>query len=195
MAKKTMNTSINQATDVVKKGLTELTDKILFSPTARHKQLKARFWARYQPSPFLPSPDKMTALEISKICDSSTIRDSWYIDGFKEWFLNKEEARERLEYLFMKSLDTAEAILDDPAAQASAKVNLIKVLSELSNKFPSRYAEKFADDDIGKMTEQQLKAYLERKGINVSVSEVLEISPSPLSDEEQEPLEVENEEV
>lgn len=182
MAKKMINSSIPESTEIVKKGLGELADKALFSPSARQRQVKARFWARFQPSPFQSAPDKMSAAEIAKICDSAMIKDQWHLSGFKDWFLNKEEGRERLEYLFMKSLDTAEAILDDPAAQASAKVNLIKVLAELSNKFPSRYAEKFADDDIGKMSETQLRAYLEKKGINVSVSEVLELPSSEISE-------------
>ena len=52
----------------------------------------------------------------------------------------------------------------------------IKVVAELANKFPSKQVEKFADDEINKMDEKQLRVYLEKKGLVIREEKVIEAS-------------------
>ena len=170
--KKEINTIIEQSEE---KSLSDLADKVIFTPTKRQRQVKAKFWSRFQPGPFA-NPDTLSMADVMAITRASSLKEWWSKDGFKEWFMNREEAREKLEYLFMKALDTAEDIMDDPAAQASAKVNAIKVVAELANKFPSKQVEKFADDEINKMDEKQLRVYLEKKGLVIREEKVIEAS-------------------
>jgi uncharacterized protein with HEPN domain len=112
-----------------------------------------------------------------QVTGASSLKEWWGEAGFKEWFLNREEGREKLEYLFMRALDAAEDILNDPNAQASARVNMIKVIGELANKFPSKYQEKFSDEDINRMDEKQLRNYLEKRGVTIKEEKVIDILP------------------
>lgn len=174
MPKKTLNNSKIKPSK--QKSMNKLADASIFTPTARQRQIKATFWSRFEPGPFFGDIDKLSLPAIQEVVKATQLKDWWNKDGFKEWFLNKEEGREKLEYLFLKALDTADAILDDPDAQASAKVNLIKVIGELANKFPNKWQEKFADEDINKMTDNQLKTYLERQGFVLNEEKVIDVS-------------------
>lgn len=161
--------------------LAEVADKVIFTPTPRQRQVKAKFWTRFQPGPF-SSPDALTAVAVMEVTGESSLKEWWPKPGFREWFLNREEAREKLEYLFMKALSTAEDIMDDPQAHANAKVQMIKVIAELANKFPSKNLERYADDDINRMDEKQLKRYLESKGVTIKKETIIEIEGSDNDD-------------
>lgn len=165
-----------------KKTLPALADEVIFSPTPRQRQIKAKFWSRFQPGPFA-NPDNLSMADVQAVARCSSLKEWWPKPGFKEWFMNREEAREKLEYLFMKALSTAEDLLDDPAAQASAKVNMIKVISELANKFPSKFEQKFSDEAINKMDEKQLKHYLERKGVSIKEEQVIDVISSDTTED------------
>lgn len=180
MAKKTINSAGSKPNEIKKKDITALAEQVIFTPTPRQRKVKAQFWSRFQPGPFV-SPSALTINDIQSVVNVAALKE-WWADGlFKEWFMNREEAREKLEYLFMKALETAEEILENPEAQASAKVNMIKVIGELANKFPSKWQEKFADEDINKMSEAQLKAYLEKQGVTVHEEKIIEIEDSSVS--------------
>jgi hypothetical protein len=182
MSKKIINTPITEKTDTEiskkandSKQLTQLADKVIFTPSKTQQKVKARFWTRFTPGPFA-NPNKIPLALAQEVTGSASLKKWWDEPGFLEWFVNREEARERLEYLFMLALGTAEDLLTDEKAQASAKVNMIKVLAELANKFPSKTQEKYLDDDINKMDEAELKMYLEKKGIVIKQEQVLDVS-------------------
>lgn len=172
LSKKIINTPANTAAA----SLPKLAEQVLFTPSLRQKTVKARFWVRYVPSPFSPSLGELTISEVMQITKTASIKEWWSEPGFKEWFLNKDEGRERLEYLFMLALDTAEEILLSPETQASARVNMIKIIGELASKFPSRTTEKFSDEDINKMDEKQLRNYLEKRGVVIKQENVIDVT-------------------
>lgn len=176
MAKQTIQ-KINQDDSVPaeKLNLTELSDKVLFKPNSNQRRIKAQFWSRYTPGPF-SNPDRITLAEVMQVTRSKMPESWWPAGGFQEWFMNRDEGRERLEYLFMKALDTAEDIMDNPEVNGNAKVQMIKVIAELANKFPSKFVEKYSDDDINRMDDKQLRNYLERKGIKFTEEKVIEIN-------------------
>jgi len=147
---------------IVASELTDVMEDILFSPNPVQRKAKARFWSRYEPNPI---GDGNVSLEmVQRVTGDPSTKRWWGLPGFKEWFLNAEESRERLEYLFNVALDTAESILVDPDANDNAKVQMIKVIAQLAGKEPTRREEKFLDAEIQKMSESQLRAYLEKKG-------------------------------
>jgi hypothetical protein len=159
--------------------VSKLADSVIFSPTAMHRKWKIKFWSRFVPNP-LTDVNNITIYDIDEIIRDSRISKYWGNQGFKDWFLNTDENREKLEYLFQVSLEVAEEILFDPEANTSAKVNMVKVLAELANKFPSKNAtERFVDDEINKMSESQLKAYLERRGVTSRTTKALETIQVP----------------
>jgi chemotaxis regulatin CheY-phosphate phosphatase CheZ len=175
VSKKVIKTVIE---DSGSKNLPDLAGRVIYTPTPRQRQVKAKFWVQFVPGPFA-DPDNLSMAEVIRVTGTSSLKEWWPEAGFKEWFMNREEAREKLEYLFMKALNTAEDILDDPNAQANAKVQMIKVIGELANKFPNKQQERFVDEDINKMDEKQLKHYLEQRGVSVKqdTEQVIDVQP------------------
>jgi len=159
--------------------ISKLADSVIFSPTALHRKWKIKFWAKYVPNPLTDVSD-ITIYDIDEIIRDSRISKFLGQPGFREWFLNTDENREKLEYLFQISLSVAEEILLDTESNASAKVNMIKVLAELANKFPSKtQQERFVDDEINKMSASQLEAYLARRGVAPRTTKALETIQVP----------------
>lgn len=157
------------------KKTTALASDVLFSPSVPQAKVKARFWVRFTPGPFM-GPSGITVEEAMRVTGCPTLKKWWGEKGFKEWFLNKEEERERIKYLFNKGLDAVEEILMDPAANPNAKANLIKMLAEMTGHLgKTKPVEKFADQEIEKMDEQQLETYLTKKGVKVVTEKVLNV--------------------
>lgn len=155
----------NSVTPEPSTGLKDLAEAVLFTPNPAHKKLKGKFWSRFMPGPLI-NIDSMSAVDAIEITKDPRLQKLWSQPGFKDWFLNRDENRERLEYLFTLALDTAEEILSNPDTNPGARVNMVKVVGELANKFPNKWQqEKFTDDEINKMSELQLKSWLERKGV------------------------------
>lgn len=163
----------------------------VFSASASQRRCKASFWARYLSSPTTPSPGDVSLAFAQEITGSAGLKKWWSEPGFRNWFLNRDEAREQMEYLFDRSLEVAEDLLNSDTAKPGEKVALIKFLAELAGKMPkqSNITEKFADDDISKMDENQLKAYLTKKGVLLGKSEQKQLNPvmevTPISTEEE----------
>lgn len=139
----------------------------IFAASAAQRRCKASFWARYVPGPQLPTPADMSLAFVQELTGSPGLKKWWGEVGFRTWFLNRDEAREQMEYLFDRSLEVAEELLNSDTARPGEKVALIKFIAELSGKMPKNVPnmDKFADTDIGQMDENQLKAYLTRKGV------------------------------
>ena len=142
--------------------------ELIFIPTPSQRQVKARLITKLTDNP-LTDLASITLAEAQQLTGSSQLKDWWGRPGFKEWFLDQNEYRQRLEYLFSLALDAAEEILlsTDPKAQG-ARVAMIKLLAELSNKVPKESAAKYRDESIAKMDRAELEAFLEKNGITVS---------------------------
>ena len=147
--------------------LTIASDSLIFIPTPSQRQVKARLLVRLSDNPLLEH-SSLSLSESQSITGSSQIKDWWGRPGFKEWFLDQNEYRQRLEYLFALALDAAEEILlsTDPKSQG-ARVSMIKLLAELANKIPKENAAKYLDESISKMDRGQLESFLEKSGITI----------------------------
>lgn len=118
----------------------KLQDEILFKPSRRERELKAKFWYLVGNDPFL-DPKVLTSSANSVRTFLGANLPNWDTPGFQDWFLNREEYRVRIEYLFGLSLDAMEEILvnNDPKVQG-ARVQLIRALAELAGKVPHKQA-------------------------------------------------------
>lgn len=171
--KKQMNSTLS---DDISSKLPELAEKVLFVPTDVQQKIKAKFWTRFTPGP-LVSEENISLSKALEITDCPKIRDWWHRPGFREWLLNKNEEQERVKYLFNKGLDAIESILDNPDVKTiNAKANIIKMLAEMNGYLGKRPIEKFADEDINKMSEHQLRSFLERKGVKIIEEKVLNVN-------------------
>lgn len=169
--------SVSFSTEPVK-NLNELATAVGadFSPSADQRKIKARFWTLMQSAPFGTRPDKMGPEEIIRKTRTPALSNWWKVPGFKEWFLNHTEHQERLEYLFDLALSAAEEILmnDDPKAQ-SARVNMVKTISELARKMPTKQQTVVLDKEVANMTEEQLREFIAKAKPQVVDAEMPEL--------------------
>lgn len=132
-----------------------------FRPLPSQRQAKTRYWALVSEQAILEDLEAHDPYELARTIQCSALPAWLENPQFRVWFGNKHEHLQRIEYLFDLALDAAEQILqnEDPKAQ-SARVAMIKVLSDLANK---RRTEKIADTQINQMTEQQLRDYVKKQ--------------------------------
>ena len=138
------------------KSLEAIKEDLVFLPSPNHRRAKSKFWSRYSDLADGGEVSLASALQLTK---EPQLAKWWNLPGFKDWFLNKDEARERLEYLWYLGMDAMEAIFLDPEANHNAKVNAFKQIASLAGKEPNKN-EKYADEDIQKMDAAKLKAYI-----------------------------------
>lgn len=151
----------------ISKALGSALDDIIFDPNAEMRKLKATFWTIYGSNPLM-SRERVTQAAILEATSDTRIRSWWALPGFKEWFTNKDEWRQRQEYLAGLAQDVAEKILLDPRANANAKVALIKFLTESVGKAEARIREvKMLDAQVHEMTPDQLQEFLQKNGVKV----------------------------
>lgn len=155
-------------------GIAALSEEVLHQPTDKEKRLKASFWKRIANQPLFDIQN-LSYEQVRSIIGTDALKASWSQPGFKAWFCNREEYRERLEYLFELAMDAAEDILKnvDPKAQ-SARVNMVKTISELAGKLQKGNATQNAtaliNGTIGQMDKAQLELYLQKNGVNLHLS-------------------------
>lgn len=132
---------------------------VVFLPSPPQRRAKSKFWVRYDS--LLGAPETLSSSDIANITQEPTITKWWSQPYFKEWFLNKEEEKERLDYLYNLGLDSLEQLFLNPEANHNARVNALKVIALLASKEPSKN-EKFSDEDIQRMDKIKLRAYIQK---------------------------------
>lgn len=151
----------------ISKALGDALDDITFEPNPEMRKLKATFWTQYSTNPMM-SKDKVTMAAIQEATNDTRIRSWWAIDGFKDWFCNKDEWRQKQEYLAGLAQDCAEKILLDPRANPNAKVALIKFITESVGKAEARIREtKMLDAQVHDMSPEQLQEFLMKNGVRL----------------------------
>lgn len=130
--------------------------EIVWLPTPGQRACKAKFWKR---ADYLNIDDKVTLAQAVQVTNNSSLNTWWGIEGFKEWFLNKEEAAERIEYLYMLWMDKAEELLLNPEANHNAIVQIGKIIAQLSGRDNQ---EKYLDESIQKMSKHQLQSFINK---------------------------------
>lgn len=166
----------------------EAIEEIAYKPTKRDRELKAKLWVAIQDDPFLDKDSYLNSRDAAEKAAGGKLTN-WNTSGYKEWLFNKDENRQRLEYLFGLSLDAMEEILlnNDPKVQG-ARVQLIRALSELAGKVPHKQATIKASaghalsSAIDSMDAAQLELYLRRNGVGevrltASKDSTLDITP------------------
>lgn len=184
-----MRTSSNpppSATGVPKPAeLPALADELqsLYIPTANDKRLKAEFWAKMRETLSLnPEGTQLTLIEASRcVSNSKALVEAWKRPGFKEWFGNGDEARQKLEHLFDIGLDSLEHIFKDTDPKSSgSKVAALKLVAELARKFPKQESEGQKRDFSG-MSAAEIQQLLGASGVRVSLTSTTTIeAPEPL---------------
>jgi len=146
--------------------LPAIADELFFQPTGSLRALKAKFLVRIQDNPLIEY-ESLTKDALKRLTQQKAIiEDNWEKPGFKEWLFNRDENRERLEQLFTTALDAIERVLlSDDVKTASAKINALKVIGELANKFPKQGDKE--KDPLSNMNRQELENFLEKSGVKI----------------------------
>lgn len=151
--------STNAAIEILELAANELT----YLPTPEQRKAKSAFWARFNENPMC-EPEDISLSIATRFAGDGRLSRWWSQDGFKEWFRNRDEFRQRLEYLVNLSLDRLESILADPKSNPSAQVNASKLLMEAARKMPSKHAvEQYLDEKIAQMDKKQLEEFIRAK--------------------------------
>jgi len=138
------------------KVLESLYQDLIFLPSPPHRRAKSKFWSRHMD---LDTGSPVNLAQALQITGEPQLSRWWSLPGFLDWFLNKDEAKERLEYLWYLGMDTIESIFLDPDANHNAKVQAFKIIAQLGGKEPVK-SEKYADAQIQSMDQAKLKEYI-----------------------------------
>ena len=155
--------------------LREVAETLVYVPTNQERKLKAKYWSRAGENPLLPVSGSMVTLSsIKQITGGSqAIEAAWKKPGFQQWFLNAEDGRAKLEYLFDLGLDALEELLLNPEPKtASAKVNAIKLLAELTGRYIKGKQGQIGGlgEAIASADKASLEALFESAGLTIAVS-------------------------
>ena len=157
--------------EIIDIAATELT----YLPSPEQRKAKSAFWARWSENPLCEPQDISLALA-ARFTGSDRRLDRWWSQpGFREWFINQDEFRQRLEYLANLALDQAEEILAAPMeikGIAGAKVNAMKLILEAARKMPSRReVDKYLDEKIASMNKTELEEFIRKQSRKLIASE------------------------
>lgn len=149
-----------------------------FQPTNAQKQAKSTFWSSFssgEGSP-LPAQSLVMALRFGR---DSRLSTWWEIPGFQDWFWNRDEFRQRMEYLAALAIDELEMILTSRSHSAPDKLNAIKLIMQVTGKTGSPATEESLPESIQKMSRTQLEEYI-RSGVRLlNPSEDLTVPTKP----------------
>ena len=140
-----------------------VTSELTYLPSIDQKKAKSAFWSRFQDNP-LCDPSQVSLAIALQFVNESRLERWWKIVGFREWFCNQNEFRDRMEYLSNKILDSLEYILDDPKANANAKVSAAKLIMEAAKKMPTKNTkEAFLDEKVSQMDKKELQEFIKKQ--------------------------------
>jgi hypothetical protein len=153
--------------------LEEAVDILVYSPSDEEMQAKAAFWGKAHQNPQI-NPDNITLATVDSILADSRLKRWWGRPGFKEWFTNKDEWVQKLEYAIQVGVDRMIQLFSESDPKlASAQVRAFEVLARLANREPARVKEvKLLDRDIQDMDQKTLNEYIERNLKLLGKSEV-----------------------
>lgn len=153
---------------VTQKGMEVIVGELTFCPSPEHRKVKSAFWAIADETQLVDHSQGIELATALRFTADNRLSRWWPLPGFREWFSNKDEYRQRLEYLANLALDTAEEILIDKKAHPSARANMVKLVIEAANKMPPRQIAKelYIDEKIHRMDRTQLEEFV-RKNIKL----------------------------
>ena len=144
----------------INKILAAASTDLTFAPTPDMRRAKAAFWHRVADAPLFDG-GPVTLAVAQQFGADKRLSKWWTLPGFVEWFQNREEFRERLEYLADIALDSLEQVLTDPDSNPSAKVASAKLVLEAASKMPKKEADTPASR-LETMSRTELEDYVRK---------------------------------
>ena len=145
---------------------------LIFAPTPDMRKVKAAFWTKVSDKITLIDTSNITLTAAQQVEKDRRLAKWWSLPGFSDWFQNREEFKERLEYLADIALDTLEQVLIDPSANTSAKVSCAKLILEAASKMPKKDSD-VAPSKLESMSRIELEDYVRRNLKYLSSEQIL----------------------
>lgn len=99
---------------------------------------------------------------------SSRFRKHWATPGFPEWCLEREWARLTAEATAQSALREIAHILQDSEQSSERKIAAAKVAREYYDRLVPKPVEKMADEEVGKMTPEELREFIRRNNTSIA---------------------------
>lgn len=135
-----------------------------FEPTDAQRRAKGAFWSHFS-DPGAPQVPAEISLALASMYANDRAISTWWPDpSFRSWFTNKDEFRQRLEYMSGIVLDNFFEIVTNRRTPAGARVKAGEIILQLAGKMTSGKPdpEKYLDEHIAKMNRKELEAYIQR---------------------------------
>lgn len=149
-------------------------EEIQYEPTKTQREIKKKFWSKFKSSPGYSPGSVPSRAVIQRIVknQASTIYKKWDTPGFKEWFLNDNAFEETLyEHEHSMLFDLID-IAKNTEAKDSDRLKAIGMYFEMSGRFKKKAPEiKYMDASINSMSEDQIKAELQKARLKSDKSE------------------------
>lgn len=144
--------------------LDQAVDVVAFQASDAQKRAKSNFWSFFASGDALP-PTDVDLATASRYAGDRRISEWWTLQGFPEWFANKDEFRQKVEFMAGVVLDEFFSLIRSPDTQATAKVAAGKVILEAAKKLNNKPAseESQVSDQIAKMSKDELEAFIRNR--------------------------------
>lgn len=140
-----------------------------FQPTDAHRKAKTAFWSHFFQTGET-APESIEAAAAARLSGFNEVVQWYEIPGFREWFSNGEEFRQRVEYVSNLALDFIQETLQDRNARPGDKMQAAKMALEVASKFPkSAPKEQVLDEKIAEMDRKQLEEFIANKLTRVRI--------------------------
>lgn len=159
--------------------LEKATDVVSFSPSEAQRRAKSNFWSFFASGEALP-PTQIDLSIASKYAGDKRIAEWWTLEGFTDWFSNKDEFRQRVEFLADLALDELYQLLRNPNTQATAKVAAIRMIMDVGKKISQKAPteDSVMGEKIASMDKKQLEDYIKSRLSKLSLTDIDE-QPQP----------------
>lgn len=132
-----------------------------YVPANRAIRARNEFWAQ----PGVVVPDEPNCTAICALAPSAAVRRAierdWAQPGFTDWFLSPDWEIEESQRLIHQSLQRLGEILRDEEDVGSV-ISAAKESREIWSKLRATKQEKFADQAIGEMSQDELREFIKR---------------------------------
>lgn len=130
-----------------------------YVPTPGQILVKHQFWTAWRLDPSV-DPKSVKPQDVLAVCDAPSI-DKWWRDaGFRDWFLNREEARAKAEAAYHIWLDQTIRRLAGGMLPGSELAQLGKLLGDMTGRSPKSQPEPAKQQK--QLTEGDARAQFER---------------------------------
>jgi hypothetical protein len=141
----------------------------MFKPTPELAKLKQRFWRRVKAQNTVSEPSKMSLMAIARLCGSQTLAPLLSDPETYDWFLDEKFEEDLIkgasEDAIQALINIATGVQETKSAQA--QVSAAKILLDIAGYSAKPTKEiVYKDEDIGKMSEAELKEFIKQRSVN-----------------------------